>query len=151
MMRAAVFPGSFDPITKGHEDIVLRALPLFEKIYIAVGINSGKTSLFPLETRLIWIKNCFARYQTVEVISYEGLTVNLCLELNARYIIRGIRNSGDFRYEKDIACTNRQLEPGIETIFLASSPQLSHISSSVIRDLYLNSGNYKQFMPDHID
>ncbi len=149
-MKIAIFPGSFDPITKGHEDIVLRALPLFDKIMIAIGINSDKKSLFSLEQRMIWLKKCFQNEPKIEVRSYKGLTVDFCKEVDARFIIRGIRNSNDFRYEKDIAQTNRALAPRIETIFLATAPAFSAISSTIIRDIYLHQGDFKQFMPDTI-
>ena len=149
-MKIAIFPGSFDPITKGHEDIIRRAIPLFDKLYIAIGTNSNKKTLFSIEERTSLIKHCFSEYSNIEVCHYEGLTVDLCKQLNAQYLIRGIRNSADFRYERDIAQTNKILNANIETLFLATSPQYAHISSSMIRELYLNNGDYQQFMPDNI-
>ena len=149
-MKIAIFPGSFDPITKGHEDIIRRAIPLFDRLYIAIGINSNKKTLFSIDERILWIKRCFSEYSNIEVCQYEGLTIDLCKQLDAQYLIRGIRNSADFRYERDIAQTNKILNANIETLFLTTSPQYAHISSSMIRELYLNKGDYQQFMPDNI-
>lgn len=146
-MKIALYPGSFDPITKGHEDIVLRMLPLFDKFYIALGENIDKKSLFPLSQRITWINNCFIDISKVEVVSYEGLTVDLCKKLQVNYIIRGLRNSVDFLYETDLARLNRDLT-GIETIFCVASSNFAHISSSAVRELYVNNGNYQQFMPE---
>lgn len=150
MSRVALFPGSFDPITKGHEDILLRALPLFDQIYIAIGINSDKKSYFPIEQRIEWIRQCIDSYPTVRIETYKGLTVDFCNSVGAHYIIRGIRNEADFRYEKDISQINKELAPAIETVFFATSPILAHISSSLLRDICINNGNYRQFMPDKI-
>jgi len=147
-MKTAVFPGSFDPVTKGHEDLIKRASPLFDKIYVAIGVNSAKKSLFSIEQRINWLKQCFAENDHIEILTYEGLTVSLCKKMDANFIIRGIRNEADFRYENDIAQTNRQLHPDIESVFFVTSPELANISSTIIRDIYLNHGNYKQFMPD---
>lgn len=150
MSKIAVFPGSFDPITKGHEDILLRAMPLFDRIYIAIGVNHVKKTLFPIEQRVEWIKQTFADCPKINILTYDGLTISFCKEINARYIIRGIRNEADFRYEKDISQINSIMAPDIETIFLATSPELAYISSSLLRDVYVNNGDYKQFMPDNI-
>ena len=147
-MKTSIFPGSFDPITKGHEDIIRRAALLFDKVYVAIGVNSNKKSLFSLEQRMNWLKQCFADNDHVEILTYEGLTVELCKKMNVSFIIRGIRNETDFRYENDIAQINRQLHPNIETVFFATAPELANVSSTIIRDIYLNHGNYKQFMPD---
>lgn len=149
-MNIAVFPGSFDPVTKGHEDIIRRALPLFDRLHVAVGINSEKKSFFPIEERMAWLKECFCDEKKIEISAYEGLTIHFCRTVGARFMLRGIRNSADFRYEKDIAQTNRQMAPEIETIFLATAPQFAHISSGTIRDIYRNKGDYKQFMPDKL-
>ena len=149
-MNTALFPGSFDPLTKGHEDIVLRVLPLFEKIIIAIGKNNEKNPLFTLEQRINWMKECFQKENKVEIISYNGLTINLCQEVNAQYIIRGIRNSHDFLYEKDIAQINKVLAPQIETIFLTTNPEYAAISSTIIRDVYLQCGDFAQFMPNNV-
>jgi pantetheine-phosphate adenylyltransferase len=150
MMNTALFPGSFDPVTKGHEDIVLRALPLFDRIIVAIGENNEKKSLFGLAQRIQWLKECFQKENKVEVKSYKGLTVNFCREMNARYIIRGIRNSHDFLYEANIAQINRTLAPQIETVFFATAPACAAISSTMIRDIYIHHGDFKQFMPDNI-
>ena len=149
-MKIAVFPGSFDPVTKGHENIVNRASLLFDKIYVAIGINHTKKSFFSLEQRIKWLEQCFNQNEKIEIHTYEGLTIDFCKKMKVNYIIRGIRNGADFRYEKDIAQTNSQLASEIETFFLAASPKLAHISSSIIRDIYSNQGDYKQFMPDNI-
>lgn len=147
-MKIALFPGSFDPLTKGHEEIVKRALPLFDKIFVAIAINSNKNSFFSIEKREKWLIDCFRNEKKVEVLRYDGLTVDICKKLRVNYIIRGLRNSVDFQYEQDVAQINKQLS-GIDTIFLFSSPQLSNISSSIVRDIYKNKGNYEQFIPDN--
>ena len=145
-MRIAVFPGSFDPLTKGHEEIVRKAVPLFDKIYVAVGENANKQSCFTLEQRLLWIRRSFADEPSVEVSVYEGLTIDFCRKVNARFIVRGLRNSLDFQYEKDIAEANRHLAPEVETIFLLSSPALAHVSSSLVRELYHHHANYSEYL-----
>ncbi len=151
MANIAVFPGSFDPITKGHENIVKRALPLFDKIIIAVGVNSQKKYLFPLDQRLTWIKNTFNFEQKVTVETYEGLTVRFCLEKDARFIIRGLRNGSDFEFEKGIAQMNREMVSGIETVFLMSTPELSAINSTIVRDIIRNGGDVSKFIPNAIE
>lgn len=145
-MRIAVFPGSFDPLTKGHEEIVRKAVPLFDKIYVAVGENANKQSCFTLEQRLLWIRRSFSDEPSVEVAVYEGLTIDFCRKVNARFIVRGLRNSLDFQYEKDIAEANRHLAPEVETIFLLSSPALAHVSSSLVRELYHHHANYSEYL-----
>ena len=145
-MRIAVFPGSFDPLTKGHEEIIRKALPLFDKIYVAIGVNAQKKRCFPLEKRLQWIRQTFADESRIEVSVYEGLTVDFCRKVNARYIVRGLRNALDFQYEKDIAEANRHLVPEVETIFLLSSPELAHVSSSLVRELYHHHANYSEYV-----
>lgn len=148
-MKLAVFPGSFDPITKGHEDIVRRALPLFDKIVIAIGVNSKKTSLFELEQRKQWIQAVFRNESKIEVDSFEGLTVHFCQSLGSKYILRGLRNSSDFDYEKTISQLNTALG-GIETVFLISSPEYSHISSTIVREIILGNGDASGFIPEVI-
>lgn len=147
-MKTAVFAGSFDPITRGHEDIVLKAMPLFDQIIIAIGVNIDKKSAFPLEDRIKWIENTFAEYPKVKVVSYEGLTVDLCKNMNANFIIRGLRNTTDFEYESIIAEANKKLNPDIETVFLLSDPNLRCISSTVVRDLIKNGVDMRSFIPE---
>ena len=145
-MRIAVFPGSFDPLTKGHEEIIRKALPLFDKLYIAIGENANKRSCFLLSKRLEWIKQVFADESKVETAVYEGLTVDFCKKVKAQYIIRGLRNPMDFQYEKDIAEANRHLAPEVETLFLLSSPELAHVSSSLVRELHHHQAPYAEYV-----
>ena len=148
-MRRALFPGSFDPITKGHEDIIIRGLNLFDEIVIGVGINSEKKYMFSSEKRINFIKNLFIKNNKISVTSYEGLTVNFCKTINANYILRGLRNPGDFEFEKAIAHTNRKLS-GIETIFLLTSVETSFISSGIVREIILNNGDYRSLVPNSV-
>lgn len=147
-MKIGVFAGSFDPITRGHEDIVLKAMPLFDEIIIAIGVNIDKKYAFPLEQRIKWIENTFAEYPKVKVISYEGLTVDLCRKMNANFIIRGLRNTNDFEYESIIAEANKKLNPEVETVFLLSDPTVRCISSTVVRDLIKNHADLTGFIPE---
>ena len=147
-MKTAIFAGSFDPITKGHEDIVLQALPLFDEIIIAIGVNIDKKYAFPLEKRIKWIENTFAAYPKVKVVSYEGLTVDLCKKMNAGFIIRGLRNTTDFEYESIIAEANKKLNPEVETVFFLATPNLRGVSSTVVRDLIKNGADLKGFIPE---
>ncbi len=149
--RIAVFPGSFDPLTRGHEDILRRALPLFDTIIAAIGINSNKKSFFPLEKRKQWIETVFKGEKKIKVMSYEGLTVEFCKQVNARYILRGLRTSADFEFERAIGQMNRAMTPGIETVFLLTSPEFSAISSTIVRDIIRNGGDAKQFVPHGVD
>jgi pantetheine-phosphate adenylyltransferase len=146
-MKIAVFPGSFDPITKGHEDIILRALPLFDQIIMAVGENANKSYMFSREERLQWIRDTFKDYPSVVADTYSGLTVDYCRRVNANFILRGLRNPSDFEFEKAVAQTNRKLMPELETIFLLTASGLSSISSSIVRDVIRNNGDYTQFVP----
>lgn len=148
-MRRALFPGSFDPITKGHEDIIIRGLNLFDEIVIGVGINSEKKYMFSSEKRINFIKELFVKSNKISVTSYQGLTVNFCKTINANYILRGLRNPGDFEYEKAIAYTNRKLS-GIETIFLLTSVETSFISSGIVREIILNNGDYRSLVPNSV-
>lgn len=150
MQRIAVFAGTFDPITKGHVDIVRRSLPLFDSVIVAVGINAKKQNLFPLEKRVEWIKNIFKDEGRVKVDSYEELTVEFCRKNNAQYILRGLRNGSDFDYEAHIAQLNKEMAPEIETIFMITSPELSYISSTIVRDLIVYGGDYKSFVPEEV-
>jgi pantetheine-phosphate adenylyltransferase len=150
MKKIAVFPGSFDPITVGHVDIVRRALPLFDKIIIAIGVNSQKASLFALEQRIKWIELVFKGEKKVTVDSYEGLTVNFCEQTNANYLLRGIRSGGDFEYEKTIAHLNHDMLPQLETILILSRPELSSISSTIVREIIRGKGKVGKFVPKEI-
>lgn len=146
-MRIALFPGSFDPVTVGHVDILKRAASLFDKIIIGVGVNSTKQTMFTLEQRMKWLKETFADLPQVEVQSYEGLTVDFCKKINAKYILRGLRTSTDFQFEKAIAQMNQLLQDEIETIFILSSPQYAPVSSTIVRDIIRHNGDVKQFVP----
>lgn len=145
-MKKVVFPGSFDPITLGHVDIIKRALSLFDEIIIAIGVNADKKSMFSLEDRLNHIKETFKDESNIKVVSYTGLTVDLCKIEKAEYILRGLRNSSDFNYEQSIAQTNSSLA-NVESIFIMCSPHLSNISSSIVRDVIRNGGNYTKMVP----
>ncbi len=150
-MRIAVFPGSFDPITLGHYDIIERAAPLFDKLIIAIGQNSQKKYMFPLEQRMDFIKKAVANFPNVEVDFFEGLTVDYCLSKNAQFILRGLRNPADFEFEKAIAHTNRTLaHKKIETVFLLTSSGKSFISSSIVREIITHGGEYQLLVPDSV-
>jgi len=146
MEKTAVFPGSFDPITIGHVDIIHRALPLFDRIVVAIGVNSRKQTLFSLEQRMGFIETIYRQEPKVTVATFEGLTVNYCKQINAQYILRGLRTASDFDYERTIALLNRTLASSIETVFLASRPELSHISSTIVREIYINQGDVSRFV-----
>lgn len=146
-MKTAVFPGSFDPITAGHVDIVRRAVPLFDKIVVAVGVNSQKKYLFSLEQRLAWLEEVFADEPKVEVGTFEGLTAHFCQEIGANYLLRGLRNASDFDYEKTISQLNGIVGEGLETIFLISQPAYSHISSTIVREIIKGGGDASPFLP----
>jgi len=147
MSKIAVFPGSFDPITTGHESIIRRALPMFDKIIIAIGINSTKEGYFSLEKRKLWIEKVFAGEKKIEVKTYKGLTVDFCKKEKASYILRGLRTSADFEFERVIAQMNRTMNESIETIFILSTPELSAIASTVVREILLNDGDARKFVP----
>lgn len=147
MPRIALFPGSFDPITLGHVNIVERALPLFDEIILAVGENSEKRYLFPLEQRMAWMRETFAHEPKVRVVSYSGLTVDFAIEQGAHFLLRGLRNPADFEFEKAIAQANREMKPELETVFLLTSARWAFISSSIVRDVIKNKGDYSRFVP----
>ncbi|MCH1518073.1 pantetheine-phosphate adenylyltransferase [Flavobacteriaceae bacterium] len=148
-MRRAIFPGSFDPITNGHVDIIQRALPLFDEIVISIGINSNKNYMFSLEKRKSFIEKTFENEPKITVKTYEGLTVNFCERIKASFILRGLRNPADFEFEKAIAHTNRSLS-NIETVFLLTSTGTSFISSSIVREVIQNHGDYSHLVPEFV-
>lgn len=148
-MKKAVFPGSFDPITLGHVDIISRSLPLFDEIIIAIGINAKKQYMFSIDERKKFIQNAFFAEQKITVETYSGLTVNYCKEVKADFIVRGLRNPADFEFEKAIAQTNRKLS-GIETVFLLTSAETSYISSSIVRDIVKNGGDPTSLIPKSV-
>ena len=148
-MKKAVFPGSFDPITIGHVDIVKRGIKVFDEIIIAIGDNTDKKYMFPKEKRVEFVKQTFNNYDNIKIESYNGLTVDFCKKNNIEFMIRGLRNPADFEFEKSIALTNREMTD-IETIFFLTSPENSFISSSIVRDLIRNNGDYKLFIPKGI-
>lgn len=150
MKRIAVFPGSFDPITIGHLEIVKRAAPLFDQIIVAIGINSQKKYLFPLEQRLEWLEASFAEMPNVKVGSFEKLTAHYCQKVGARYLLRGLRNASDFDYEKTISQLNAIVGDGLETVFLISEPQYSHYSSTIVREIIKGGGDASPFIPSQI-
>ncbi|HRP30286.1 MAG TPA: pantetheine-phosphate adenylyltransferase [Agriterribacter sp.] len=150
MQRIALFPGTFDPITIGHLDIIHRSLHLFDKLFIGIGRNVNKTAMFSEEQRLQWIKEIFADEHKVEPIIYEGLTVECCRKVNANFILRGIRYVSDFEYEKAIADMNRSISPEIETIFLTCLPQYTSVASTLVRDVLRHGGDVTQFLPDPV-
>ncbi|WP_395811137.1 pantetheine-phosphate adenylyltransferase [Daejeonella sp.] len=146
-MKIALFPGSFDPVTKAHVDILKRSLPLFDKVVIGIGLNSTKTAYLSLEKRKEMLRAVFADEPKVEVQTYEGLTVEFCKKIQSNYMIRGIRTVSDFEYEKAIAQMNHAMVPEIESIFIVSKPGYSSISSTIVRDIMRNNGDVKQFIP----
>ena len=148
-MRKAVFPGSFDPITLGHVDIISRSLPLFDEIVIAIGINAKKNYMFSVDERKRFIQNAFFAEEKITVETYTGLTVDYCKSINADFILRGLRNPADFEFEKAIAQTNRKLS-GIETVFLLTSAETSYISSSIVRDVVRNGGDASSLLPKSV-
>lgn len=154
MQRVCLFPGTFDPVTLGHIDIINRAMPLFDKVVIGIGRNVNKTPMFSEEQRLQWLKDIYKEEPKVEAIFYEGLTVNCCKKVGANFILRGIRYVNDFEYEKAIADMNRSLEEHIETIFLTCLPQFTSVASTLVRDVLKNGGDVSQFLPavvnDHL-
>lgn len=145
-MKRALFPGSFDPITNGHEDIIARSMNLFDEIVIGVGINSEKKYMFSPEKRVKFVKNLFRKNNKIIVSQYEGLTIDFCKSINANYILRGLRNPSDFQFEKAIAHTNKKLS-GIETVFLLTSAKTSFISSGIVREIIMNKGDYRSLVP----
>lgn len=150
-MRKAIFPGSFDPFTIGHESIVRRALPMFDKIIIMIGFNANKKSFFSLDKRLKWINQVFQNEDKIEVRVHEGLTVDFCKEVGAAYILRGLRTSADFEYERAIAQINKKMHPEIETIFLLTLPEHTPVNATIIRDIVFHGGDASMFLPKGMD
>ena len=147
--RTAIFPGSFDPLTLGHVDVIQRALPLFNHLVIAIGINADKKYMYSLEERKKIIRDTFRGIPNIEVVHYEGLTVDFCQKIGAQFILRGLRNPADFEFEKAIAHTNRTLSD-IETVFLLTASATSFISSSIVRDVIRNHGDYSKLVPESV-
>lgn len=148
-MKKAIFPGSFDPITSGHYDVIKRGAKLFDELIIAIGINADKKYMFTLEERKKFIEDCFKDEPNIKVVTYKGLTVDFCLKNNVDFILRGLRNPADFEFEKAIAHTNRDLAP-IETVFLLTAAKTSYISSSIVRDVIRNNGDYTKLVPKSV-
>ena len=151
MDKIAVFPGSFDPITKGHESIIKRALPLFDKIIVAIGMNAEKQHFFPIQKRMKWIQQVFQDEPKIVVDKYSGMTVDYCRKMNAGFILRGLRTSADFEFERSIGQINKKLYPEIETIFLLTTPELTALNSSIIRDIIRHGGDASPFVPESVD
>ncbi len=149
-MKIAVFPGTFDPVTVGHIDLVKRALPMFDKVIVATGVNSQKKTLYSLDQRMDWLQRVFEGMEGVEIDYFEGLTVNYCIKKNAKYLLRGLRNGSDFDYEKTISQLNYIIGQEIDTVFLISQPQFSFISSTVVRDIIRGKGDVSNFVPSVI-
>jgi pantetheine-phosphate adenylyltransferase len=148
MQRICLFPGTFDPVTLGHVDIINRAIPLFDKIIVGIGLNTSKAPMFSPEQRLNWINEIYKDEKSVEGAIYQGLTIDFCRKIGARFILRGIRYVSDFEYEKTIADANRTLDRSIETVFLTGEPKYTSVASTIVRDIILNKGDASHFLPD---
>jgi pantetheine-phosphate adenylyltransferase len=148
-MKRAIFPGSFDPITLGHYDIIKRGVTLFDEVIVAIGINADKNYMFSLEERQKFIEEAFANEPKIKIMTYKGLTVDFCKDVDAQFILRGLRNPADFEFEKAIAHTNRNLST-IETVFLLTASKTSYIASSIVRDVIRNNGDYTKFVPNSV-
>ena len=149
-MRICLFPGTFDPVTLGHVDIINRALPLFDKIVVGIGLNASKAPMFTPDQRLQWIRDIYKDEERVEGAKYEGLTVDFCKKIGAQFILRGIRYVSDFEYEKTIADANRTLDKSIETIFLTGEPKFTSVASTIVRDIIRNGGDARPFLPEAV-
>jgi pantetheine-phosphate adenylyltransferase len=151
MQKICLFPGTFDPVTLGHTDIIDRALPLFDKLVIGIGRNINKVPMFSEQQRLQWVRDIYKGNPKVDAVIYEGLTVECCKQVGANFILRGIRYVNDFEYEKAIADMNRSLENNIETIFLTCLPQYTSVASTLVRDVLKNGGDVSRFLPDEVN
>lgn len=151
MERICLFPGTFDPLTLGHVDIINRAIPLFDKIVVGIGLNAAKAPMFSAEKRLEWIEQIYKDENTVSGAIYEGLTIDYCKQIGAKFILRGIRYVSDFEYEKTIADANRTLDKSIETIFLTGEPKYTSVASTIVRDIIRNHGNAAPFLPEAVN
>ena len=148
-MKKAVFPGSFDPLTLGHCDIINKSLNLFDEIVLAIGVNSTKENMFSVDQRKKFINDEFVNEEKIKILTYDGLTVDFCKTINANFIVRGLRNPADFEFEKTIAQTNKKLT-GIETVFFLTSPETAYISSSIVREIIANKGEYTKLVPKSV-
>ncbi|MBN8837747.1 MAG: pantetheine-phosphate adenylyltransferase [Sphingobacteriia bacterium] len=149
-MRICLFPGTFDPVTLGHIDIINRALPLFDKIYVGIGVNAAKNPMFSAEQRMQWFQEIYKNDKRVESVVFDGLTIKYCEKIGAKFILRGIRYVSDFEYEKTIADANRTLDSSIETIFLTGEPKYTSVASTIVRDILRNGGNASPFLPQAV-
>ena len=150
MQRICLFPGTFDPVTLGHTDIIDRSLPLFDKVVVGIGINAAKDPMFTADQRKLWFEEIYKDQPKVEVAIYDGLTIHFCQSIGARFILRGIRYVSDFEYEKTIADANRTMERSIETIFLTGEPKFTSVASTIVRDIIRNGGDASPFLPDAV-
>ncbi len=146
MNNIAVFAGSFSPFTKGHEDIIRKALPLFDKIFIAIGHNYNKKDAFSVEQRMEWVQTLYQQNPKIEILAYEGLTVDLCKKVGAGYLIRGVRNAADYQMEQEMYLINKQLSPALDTVLIPASPQWAAVSSSLVRELWQLKADYSPFV-----
>lgn len=151
MKKVAIFPGSFDPFTRGHESVVLRSLPLFDEVIIAIGNNSSKTGFFTVEERIKLIKMVFDNQPQVVVQSYDGLTVDFCRSVNAKFMLRGIRTAADFEYERAVAQMNKSMLPDVESVILLTTPELTPVNSTIVRDILRHGGDVSQFLPEKMN
>lgn len=151
MEKIAIFPGSFDPFTRGHESVVLRALGLFDKIIVAIGNNSSKSGFFTIEERIELIEMVFVDIPKVEVVSYDGLTVDFCKKVQAQFMLRGIRTAADFEYERAVAQMNKSMLPDVESVILLTTPELTPVNSTIVRDILRYGGDVSQFLPEKMD
>jgi pantetheine-phosphate adenylyltransferase len=150
MQRICLFPGTFDPVTIGHTDIIDRSLPLFDKIIVGIGINASKEPMFTADQRKIWFEEIYKDQPKVEVAIYDGLTIHFCEKIGARFILRGIRYVSDFEYEKTIADANRTMDRNIETVFLTGEPKFTSVASTIVRDIIRNGGDASPFLPEAV-